>query len=112
MSQFPGPRSVGRILRRVIRVIYRWRIEDDHRADFTTWWHEGTLRIRSTQPGAMGSTLLRSSDDEDCLIGLARWEDREQLESFWERMSPLEFPGAVLLSLEILEEVDDLTLEG
>jgi hypothetical protein len=110
-SHLPGLNKVSRILERVIRVIYRWRIEDDRKADFSAWWHEGTLRIRSTQPGAKGSTLLRSADDEDCLIGLARWQSREQLESFWERMSPLEFAGAVLLSLEILEEVDHLTLE-
>ena|ERR1039458_7485826 len=96
----------------VIRVIYRWHIDADRQSDFATWWHDGTLRIRSTQPGAMGSTLLRSTDDENCLIGIARWESKEQLTAFWERMSPLEFPGAVLQSLEILEEIDHLTLEG
>ncbi len=96
----------------MIRVIYRWRIDADRHADFAVWWHEGTQQIRSTQPGARGSTLLRSADDEDCLVGLARWESTEQLEAFWERMSPLEFPGAVLSSLEILEEVDHLTLEN
>lgn len=96
----------------MIRVIYRWRIDPEVTPDFVTWWHEGTLRIRSTQPGARGSTLLRSPDDEDCLVGIARWEDKEKLTAFWERMSPLEFPGAVLESLEILEEVDHLTLEA
>ncbi len=96
----------------MIRVIYRWRIEADRRAAFSGWWHEGTLKIRATQPGAMGSTLLRPTDDEDCLVGIARWQSQEQLTSFWERMSPLEFPGAVLVSLEVLEEVDHLTREG
>jgi heme-degrading monooxygenase HmoA len=96
----------------VIRVIYRWRIEADRRADFATWWHEGTLRIRSTQPGAVGSTLLCPTDEQDCLVGIARWESKEQLTAFWERMSPLVFEGAVLLSLEVLEELDHLTMEG
>ena len=95
----------------MIRVIYRWRLESTGRAEFAAWWHDGTLRIRSTQPGAMGSTLLRSTEDEDCLIGIARWQNRDTLTAFWERMSPLEFPGAVLQSLEILEEFDHLTLE-
>ncbi len=92
-------------------MIYRWRVEAARRADFATWWHEGTLRIRSTQPGAMGSTLLRATDDDDCLIGIARWESEAELTAFWERMSPLEFSGAVLASMEILEEIDHLTLE-
>ena len=95
----------------MIRVIYRWQIAGDRQDDFATWWHDGTLRIRSTQPGAKGSTLLRSPDDGECLIGIARWESAEQLTAFWERMSPLEFPGATMLSLEVLEEVDHLTLE-
>jgi hypothetical protein len=95
----------------MIRVIYRWRIDSPRKADFATWWHEGTLRIRSTQPGAMGSTLLRATGDDGCLIGIARWRSTAQLTAFWERMSPLEFPGAVMESMEILEEVDHLTLE-
>jgi len=102
----------GRIVDSVIRVIYRWRIDADRKADFAAWWHEGTLRIRATQPGAMGSTLHRPTDDEECLVGIARWQSTEQLTSFWERMSPLEFPGAEMLSLEILEEIDHLTLES
>jgi hypothetical protein len=95
----------------VIRVIYRWTIRADRQADFAIWWHEGTVRIRATQPGALGSTLLRSPD-LDGLIGIARWQSREELTAFWERMRPLEFPGAELRSLEILEELDHLTLEG
>jgi heme-degrading monooxygenase HmoA len=96
----------------VIRVIYRWRMDGAAVDDFASWWHEGTIRIRSTQPGAMGSTLLRPTEADDRLIGIARWESTAHLTSFWERMSPLAFPGAVLESLEILEEVDHLTLEG
>jgi heme-degrading monooxygenase HmoA len=95
----------------MIRVIYRWRIDPATGADFAAWWHEATIRIRSAEPGAMGSTLLRSSDDEACVIGIARWRDTGHLTAFWERSDPLAFPGAVLQSREILEEVDHLTLE-
>jgi heme-degrading monooxygenase HmoA len=96
----------------VIRVIYRWRIEHDRRGEFASWWHEMTLRIRSENPGARGSTLLRSTEERDCLVGIARWESEQHLLSFWERMSPLEFSGAVMESAEILEEIDHLTLEA
>jgi hypothetical protein len=70
------------------------------------------MRIRSTEPGAMGSTLLRSPDDDGSFIGIARWRDQGHLTAFWERSTPLEFPGAVLQSVEVLEEVDHLTLEA
>ena len=96
----------------MIRVIYRWSIDAATGADFAAWWHLATIRIRSTEPGAMGSTLLRSPDDDACVIGIARWRDKGHVTAFWERSTPLEFPGAVLQSLEILEEVDHLTLEG
>jgi len=96
----------------MIRVVYRWRLDPDRCADFAHWWHQMTLRIRSDQPGAMGSTLLRPGQDQAHLVGLARWESEEQLVAFWARMSPLEFPGAELESMEILEELDHLTLEG
>jgi heme-degrading monooxygenase HmoA len=96
----------------VIRVIYRWRLEGDRRGEFASWWHEMTLRIRSEHPGAMGSTLLRSARDSDRLVGIARWQSEQHLLAFWERMSPLEFPGAVMESAEVLEEMDHLTFES
>lgn len=94
----------------MIRVLYRWRVAADRQDDFMAWWHEGTLRIRESQPGSRGSTLLRPSDSGS-VVGLARWESEEQLHAFRERMGLLEFAGATLESMEILEEVDHLTTE-
>lgn len=94
----------------MIRVVYRWRVDPLRQSEFAGWWHEGTLRIRQSNPGALGSTLCRSTDDPELLIGIARWQSRAQLEGFWERTGPVDFSGATMQSIEVLEELDDLTI--
>jgi heme-degrading monooxygenase HmoA len=96
----------------VIRVIYRWRVESNRREAFVDWWHEGTLRIRSARHGALGSTLLEPSDDPLHFAAVARWRRREDLEAFWADPDGSVFDGAELVSTEIFEEVDDLTLQA
>ena len=94
----------------MIRVIYRWRVNPERREDFATWWHEGTLRIRSTCPGALGSTLLAPTTDPSHFVAVARWEPVEALEAFWANPGGTPFDGAELVSAEVFNEVDDLTL--
>src|ERR1700681_683599 len=94
----------------MIRVIYRWRVDADRRADFATWWHEGTFRIRSSRPGALGSTLLAPPKGDPHLVAIARWRSQEDLEAFWADPGGSEFQGAELKSVDIYEEVDDLTV--
>jgi hypothetical protein len=91
-------------------VIYRWRVDPDRRGEFAAWWHEGTLRIRSTRRGALGSTLLAPSNDVSHFTAIARWRSREDLEAFWADPGGPPFAGAELVSTETFEEVDDLTL--
>jgi heme-degrading monooxygenase HmoA len=95
----------------MIRVVYRWTVEPDQQADFATWWHQGTLRIRSVMMGAKGSALFRPTNCDDELVAIARWESEEQLAAFWKDQGGSDFAGAVLKSVEILEELDDLTAE-
>jgi antibiotic biosynthesis monooxygenase (ABM) superfamily enzyme len=94
----------------VIRVIYRWRIDSGTGEDFQAWWHEGTVRIRATNPGALGSTFLRPVDGQTFFVAVARWRDREALERFWARPPGAPFPGAELESADTYDELDDLTL--
>jgi heme-degrading monooxygenase HmoA len=96
---------------KVIRVIYRWSVDADRRGAFIDWWREGTLQIRSTREGALGSTLLGSTTDDACFAAVARWRSMEDLEAFWNEGRP-EFPGSRLDSVEIFEELDDLTEVG
>ena len=95
----------------MIRVIYRWRVDPELREDFASWWHEGTLRIRSSRQGAKGSTLLQPKEDHAHVVAIARWASEADLAAFWQDPGGSQFAGAVLESLEILEERDHLTIE-
>jgi heme-degrading monooxygenase HmoA len=93
----------------VIRVIYRWRVDPDLGAQFASWWHQGTIGIRHDHAGALGSLLLRSRDDPNVFVGVARWETEHHLAEFRRRAVPLSFAGAELEAIELLDELDDLT---
>jgi heme-degrading monooxygenase HmoA len=95
----------------MIRVLYRWRVDPDRYEEFARWWHEGTLRIRSVQPGAMGSTLCRPMPPTDRVAAIARWRSLEDLERFWQSPGGAGFEWAELEEVEVVDEVDHLTTE-
>ena len=94
----------------MIQVIYRWRVDPGRRKSFAAWWHEGTVRIRSTFPGALGSTLLAPTTEASHFVAVARWRSIEDLEAFWADAGGTPFDGAELVSAEVFDEVDNLTL--
>ncbi len=95
----------------MIRAIYRWRVSPARQDSFVSWWHEGTVRIRSAKPGARGSTLLGPDSDRDLYVAIARWESSEALTAFWDDPGGVQFEAAELVSVEILQEIDHLTVE-
>jgi heme-degrading monooxygenase HmoA len=107
----PGRIARSIVLAGMISVIYRWRIDPELREDFANWWHEGTLRIRSSRKGAKGSTLLQAKDDDAHIVAIARWASEPDLDAFWQDPGESPFAGAVLESVGILEERDHLTIE-
>jgi heme-degrading monooxygenase HmoA len=95
----------------MIRVLYRWRVDDGAENAFHAWWHAGTLRIRNEQTGGLGSCLLRSDTDPLSFTGVARWETRGHLEAFWNSAKGQANPYGDLLGADLFEEVDDLIVE-
>jgi len=59
----------------------------------------------------MGSTLFRSEENPALVVGIARWRSKDDLAAFWEQAGPMQFQGATLEAMEILEELDHLTVE-
>jgi antibiotic biosynthesis monooxygenase (ABM) superfamily enzyme len=96
----------------MIRVVYRWHVESDRYPEFVKWWHEGTIRIRSEHPGAMGSTLCTPSSSDETVVAIARWKSRDDLERFWMSPGGSAFTWAEMEGVEVLDEVDHLTIEG
>jgi antibiotic biosynthesis monooxygenase (ABM) superfamily enzyme len=95
----------------MIRAIYRWWVLPEHQADFLSWWHEGTVRIRSSKLGARGSTILSAGSDRNHYVAIARWESLSALTAFWNDPGGVQFEDAELVSVEVLEEIDHLTVE-
>jgi heme-degrading monooxygenase HmoA len=91
--------------------MYRWHVVPATEDQFIDAWRGATQHIRDQVPGAMGSTLLRSADAPTTVIGLARWQRREDVEAFWASGSATPLPGGTLESIEIFEELEHMTLE-
>jgi hypothetical protein len=69
-------------------VMYRWNVRKEDREEFVRTWEEGTLKIQTNCPGALGSILLHSSQNPDHFFGMARWPSREIWEAA-QRIMPL-----------------------
>ncbi len=98
----------------VVRVIYRWRVQQDDEERFRAAWEKATTRIRESTDGARGSVLLHSHEDSAEFVTIARWDTVEQWQAFWKDPSRTEMQEmhalAERLSADSFEEIGDHTV--
>jgi heme-degrading monooxygenase HmoA len=92
----------------MIRAVYRWEVAPGSEPEFRHWWHQGTLAIRRDRAGALGSVLLRTHHEPHSFVAVARWRSQADLEAFWESGGGTPIADATMVSVEILDELDDL----
>ncbi|WP_251977325.1 antibiotic biosynthesis monooxygenase family protein [Salinicola avicenniae] len=97
----------------MIRVIYRWRVSETNFASFQAVWTRTTNQIHETVPGALGSFMLRDTEDKTAVMTVAKWDARESWEAFWGAENPAQMTRmrelGERLSVQVCEEIDDFT---
>jgi len=87
-------------------VLYRWRVEPAHEAEFRERWRRATLDYREKH-GAIGSCLAR--DERGDFVAFARWpSEQARAEAFAARGAPAPWPGIIKSEEMKLTVVDDL----
>lgn len=97
----------------MIRVNYRWRVDPENFSAFRKTWRETTNRIQKSVPGALGSFMLRASEEESEILTVARWDSLEAWKKFWGNQNPEQMQGmgrlGTRISVEAFEEIEDHT---
>lgn len=66
----------------MIRVVYRWRVQEADQTAFRAAWGKATTTIRETTDGARGSVLFESCDNPNEFMTIAHWNNLDQWKSF------------------------------
>ncbi|MCB1779725.1 MAG: antibiotic biosynthesis monooxygenase [Nitrosomonas ureae] len=97
----------------MIRVIYRWHVEPGNFEEFKRIWANTTNRIHESVTGALGSFILKSFENENEVITIAKWGSLESWKDFFGNENPKEMEAMRKLgkriSVEAFEEVEDRT---
>jgi len=97
----------------MIRVIYRWRVEPENFPEFKNAWSAATNHIHETVPGALGSFMLRSHENDSEVLTVARWDSVASWKKFWGDAKPAQMEAMRKLgervSVEGFDEIDDYT---
>jgi len=92
----------------MIRVMYRWTVKKEDVEEFVRTWEAGTLKIQTQCPGAMGSILLRSSENPEHFFGMARWTSKEIWGAAQRTMTFLDLQGPKPESECFFDELVDI----
>jgi hypothetical protein len=95
----------------MIRVMYRWTVKKEDGEEFIRKWEVGTVRIQTYCAGAMGSILLRSSENPEHFFGMARWPSKEIWEAAQRVMPLLDLPDPKPESECFFDELVDIIEE-
>ncbi|MEO1054759.1 MAG: antibiotic biosynthesis monooxygenase [Bacteroidota bacterium] len=97
----------------MVRVIYRWDVPVENFEAFEKTWRSTTNRIHESVEGALGSFMLRSLENENEVITIAKWDSLASWQNFWGNENPEEMTAMRKLgkriSAEVFEEIDDHT---
>ena len=97
----------------MIRVVYRWHVAPENFEEFRKIWSSTTDRIHESVTGALGSFMLRSTENGTEVITIAKWDSVESWKNFWGNENPQEMEAMRRLgkriSAEAFEEVEDRT---
>lgn len=97
----------------MVRVIYRWEVSPENFEAFKEVWSATTNRIHQSVNGAQGSFLLRSAENENDVLTIAKWDSLDDWKSFWGNQNPEEMKAmralGTRISAEAFEEIEDHT---
>lgn len=97
----------------MIRVVYRWHVPSENFTEFKQIWSETTNHIHETVDGALGSFMLRSSENSEEILTIAKWDSLESWKSFWGNQNPEQMQAMRKLgeriSADAFEEIEDFT---
>jgi len=97
----------------MVRVIYRWKVKEKNFEEFRKIWDKTTNSIHENVDGALGSFMLRGSEDNQEVLTIAKWDSIESWKKFFEGSNPTQMQGmrelGERISVEVFDEVDDFT---
>jgi len=98
----------------MIRIVYRWKVPEEHRAAFRAAWRETTTAIRASTEGARGSVLLENCDDPAECLTIAHWDRLDQWRSFIDSAPTSQMKTmhdlAERVSVQAFRQIDDQTI--
>lgn len=97
----------------MIRIIYSWKVESQHREAFIETWKRTTNSIHKEVEGALGSFMIQDKEDEGAIKTVARWKSLEDWQRFWKDSKPSQMRSmhdlGTRISVEVFQEIDDFT---